>query len=107
VAVVAGWLVGWLLVGQPAADGQVQGVGVDAGEHAAHGGLAWWPIDPMQRVWACPERGQSRPGRVRRPFTDRDKRSGACQHGGDRDSQHRAQRVPSASSLSGVGDLAR
>jgi hypothetical protein len=44
----------WLLVGQPAADGQVQGVGVDAGQHAAHGGLAGWPPDPTQRVAAHP-----------------------------------------------------
>jgi hypothetical protein len=44
-------------------------------------------------------------GRVRRPLPDRDQRSGAGQHGGDRDGQHRGQRMPAAASLSGVGDL--
>jgi hypothetical protein len=79
-------------------------VGVDAGQHAAHGGLAWWPIGPAQRVAAHPERGQHRLGRVSRPFADRGQGSGAGQHGGDRDGQYRAQPVPSAASLSGVGD---
>jgi hypothetical protein len=95
---------GWLLVGQPPADDQIQCVGVDAGQHAAHGGLAWWPPDPAQRVATDPERGQDRLGRVRCPFPDRGQGAGAGQHGGDRDGQHRAQGVPAAASLSGVGN---
>jgi hypothetical protein len=70
VAVAVGWSVAvasggrwrWLLVGQPGADGQVQRVGVDAGQHATHGGFAWWPIDPAQRVTEDPERGEDRLG---------------------------------------------
>jgi hypothetical protein len=33
----------WVLGGQPCADGAVQRVRVDAGQHAAHGRLGWWP----------------------------------------------------------------
>jgi hypothetical protein len=51
-------MVWWLLAGQPCADGAVQGVGVDAGQHAAHGGLAWWPEGAGPRVAADPECGQ-------------------------------------------------
>jgi hypothetical protein len=98
-----GW--GSLLVGQPPADHQIQRVGVDAGQHAAHGGLAGWPPEPAQRVAAHPERSQDRRGRVRRPLADRDQGPGAGQHRGDRDGQHRAQRVPSAASLAWIGDL--
>jgi hypothetical protein len=92
-------------VGQPGTDGAVQGVGVDAGQHAAHGGLGWWAPDPAERVVAHSERGQDRPGRVAGPLADRGQGSGAGQHGGDRDGQHRAQRVPSATPVAGVGDL--
>jgi hypothetical protein len=42
----------WLLAGQPGADGAVQRVGVDAGQHAAHGGLAWWPDGGPVWSWA-------------------------------------------------------
>jgi hypothetical protein len=42
--------------------------------------------------------GSSRPA-------DRGQGSGAGQHRGDRDGQHRTQRVPSAASLAWVGDL--
>jgi hypothetical protein len=69
---------------------------VEVGQDAAHGGLAWSPTDPAQRVAAQPERGQDRPWRVRCPFTDRDQRAGT--------GQHRAQRVPAAASLPGIGD---
>jgi hypothetical protein len=93
-----------VVVGQPPADGQVQRVGVDAGQHAAHGGLVGWPPDPAQGVAAHPERGQDRPGRVSRPLTDRGQGPGAGQHRGDRHRQDRAQRVPSAAALSWVGD---
>jgi hypothetical protein len=60
----AGWSVGWLLVGQPPVDDLVQRVRIDAGQHAAHGGLAGWLVDPAQRVAASPERGRDRPRRV-------------------------------------------
>jgi hypothetical protein len=50
----------WLLAGQPGADGAVQRVGVDAGQHAAHGSLAWWPEGVGPRVAADPECGQHR-----------------------------------------------
>jgi hypothetical protein len=63
------------------------------------------PADPAQRVAAHPERGQDRLGRVGCPFPDRDQGSGAGQHRGDRHGQHRAQRMPSSASLSGVGDI--
>jgi hypothetical protein len=95
---------GWLLIGQPAADGLVQGVGVDAGQHATHGGLAWWP-PPGAAGRGAPERGQYLVGRVACPLTDGGKRSGAGQHRGHRHSQHRGQRVPSAASVAGIGEL--
>ena len=90
---------------QPGADGAVEGVGVDAGQHATHGCLAWWPPGPAQRVAARPERGQDRPGRVRGPLADRGQGPSAGQYGGDRDGQHRAQRVPSAAPVAWVGQL--
>jgi hypothetical protein len=80
-------------------------VGVDAGQHAAHGRLAGWPPDSAQRVAAHPQGGQDRLGRVRRPLADRGQGLGAGEHGGDGDGQHRAQRVPSAAPLAWVGDL--
>jgi hypothetical protein len=95
---------GWL-VGQPPADHLVQRVRVDARQDAADGGLGGWPIDPAQRVAARPERGQDRLGRVGCPFADRGQGLGAGQHRGDRDGQHRAQRVPSATTVPGVGDV--
>ncbi len=95
----------WLLVGQPPADHLVQRVGVDAGQHAAHGRLAWWPPDSAQRVAAYPERGQDRLGRVSGPLADRGQGLGAGQHRGDRDGQHRAQRMSSATPVAGVGNL--
>jgi hypothetical protein len=97
--------VGWLLGDQPGADGAVQHIGVDAGQHPAHGGLAGWPPDPAQRVAAHPERGQDRPGRICGPLADRDQGPSAGQDGGDRHGHHHAQRVPSASPVPWVGDL--
>jgi hypothetical protein len=98
---------GWWgrLVGQPGADDLVQRVGVDAGQHAAHGGLGGRSPSAGQRVAACPERGQDRPGRVSYPFTDRGQGLGAGQHRGDRHGQHRDQRVPSAAAVAWVGDV--
>jgi hypothetical protein len=64
-----------LLVGQPSADGAVEGVGVDAGQYAAHGCLRQAPVT----VTAHLERGQDRLGRVSRPLADRDQGSGAGQ----------------------------
>ena len=98
-----GW--GSLLVGQPAADDQVQRVRVDAGQHPARGRLAGWPPDPAQRVAAHPKRGQDRRGRVGGPLADRGQGPGAGQHRGDRHGQHHAQRMPSATPLAWVGDL--
>jgi hypothetical protein len=98
---------GWprlVLVGQPPADGQVQRIGVDAGQHAAHGSLIRWPPDSAQWVAAYPERGQDRPGCVSRPLADRGQGSGAGQHRGDCNGQDRGQRVPAAAALSWVGD---
>ena len=71
-----GGRVEWLLVGQPPADHPVQRVRVNAGQHAADGGLGRWPPDPAQRVAARPKRGQ-----------------------------HRAECVPSATAVAWVGDL--
>jgi len=96
---------GWLLVGQPGADDPVQRVGVDAGQHAAHGGLGGWPPCAGQRVAACPERGQDHPGRISCPFADRGQGLGAGQHRSNRHGQHRAQRVPSATAVAWVGDV--
>jgi hypothetical protein len=87
----------WLLAGQPGADG--------AGQHAAHGGLAWWPEGIGPRVAADPECGQHLAGRVRCPLTDRGQRSGPGQHCGHRHGQHRGQGVASAAPVAGVGDL--
>jgi len=63
----AGAEVGWewprlVLVGQPSADGQVQRVGVDAGQHAAHGRLGGWPEGAGQWVAACPSAARTGPG---------------------------------------------
>jgi hypothetical protein len=88
---------GWLLAGQPRADHLVQGVGVDAGQHAAHGRLGGWPPRAGQRMTAHPERGQHRLGRVSCPLGDRGQGRGA--------GRHRAKRVPSAAALSWVGEL--
>jgi hypothetical protein len=71
----------------------------------ADGGLAVWLVDPAQRVAARPERGQDRPGRVRRPFADRGQGPGAGQHRSDPHGQHRAQRMPAAASPSRIGEL--
>jgi hypothetical protein len=95
----------WLLVGQPPADHPVQRVRVNAGRHAADGGLGRWPPDPAQRVAARPKRGQHRPGCVSGPFADRGQGSGTGQYRGDRDGQHRAECVPSATAVAWVGDL--
>jgi hypothetical protein len=54
----------WWLGGQPGAGGAVEGVGVDAGQHAAHGRLAGWPPGAGQQVTAHPERGQHLAGRI-------------------------------------------
>jgi hypothetical protein len=98
-----GWW--WLLVGQPSADDLVQRVGVDAGQHAAHGGLGGWPPRAGQRVAARPERSQDRPGRISSPLADRGQGPGAGQHRGDRDGQHRAERVPPAAAVAWVGHV--
>jgi hypothetical protein len=87
------------------ADGPVQRVGVDAGQHAAHGRLPWWPEGAGQRAAAGPERGKDLAGRIRGPLADRGQRLGAGQHRADRDAEHADQRVPSAASLAGVGEL--
>jgi hypothetical protein len=103
--VVAGWREGAGAGGQPSADGPVQRVGVDAGQHAAHGRLGGWPEGAGQRVAAGPERGQDLAGRIRSPLADRGQRPGAGQHRADRDAEHHSQRVPSAASLAGVDEL--
>jgi hypothetical protein len=83
----------------------VQGVSVDAGQHAAHGRLVGWPEGAGQQVAAYPECGQHLAGRVVGPLADLGKRSGAGQDRSDRDRQHGGKRVPSASSVAWVGDL--
>jgi hypothetical protein len=98
---------GWLLAGQPLADGPVQRVGVDAGQHAAHGRLSGWPEGAGQRVAAGPERGKDLAGRIRGPLADRGQRLGAGQHRADRDAEHADQRGPSAASMSWVGDAGK
>ena len=99
--------VGWwgLLAGQPGTDDAVQRVGVDAGQDAAHGRLARWPEGTGQQVTANPERGQHSAGRVAGPLADRGQGGGAGQHGDHRDGQHGGQRVPSAASMAGIGEL--
>jgi hypothetical protein len=91
--------------GQPGTDGAVQRVGVDPGQHAAHGGLAGRPPGASQGISAHPERAQHLAGRVAGPLTDRGKRPGASEHGSHRDGQHRNQCVPSASAVARVADL--
>jgi hypothetical protein len=105
VSAAAGWSVGWLLGGQPGADGAVQRVGVDTGQYPAHGRLPGWPPGTGQGVTAHPEWGQHLAGRVAGPLADRGQGSGAGQHRGHRHGQHRDQRVPSAPPVAGVGDL--
>jgi hypothetical protein len=96
----------WPLVGQPPADHPVQRVRVNAGQHAADGGLGKWPPDPAQRVAARPKRGQHWPGCVSGPFANRGQGSGTGQYRGDRHGQHRAECVPPATAVAWVGDLA-
>jgi hypothetical protein len=93
-----------LLAGQPSADGAIEGVGVDAGQHAAHGRLGGWLPGAGQGVAAGPERGQVLAGRVAGPLADRAQGSGAGQHRADRDAEH-ADQLPSATPVAGVGDL--
>jgi hypothetical protein len=101
----AGWSVGWLLGGQPGADGTVESVGVDAGQHAAHGGLTRWPEGTGPRVAAHSERGQDLAGRVAGPLADGGQGSGAGQYRADRDAEHSDQWMASATPVAGVGDL--
>jgi hypothetical protein len=94
-----------LLAGQPGADGVVQRIRVDAGQHPAHGGLAGWAEGAGQGVAADPQRGQHPSGRVSGPLPDRGQRPRAGQHRGDRHGQHRDQRIPAATTAAGIGDL--
>ena len=94
-----------LLVGQPSADRAVERVGVDAAQHAAHGGLTWWPPGAGPRVMAHPQRGQHLAGRVAGPLADRGQGPRAGQHRAHRHGQHRDQCVPSAPPVAWVGDL--
>jgi hypothetical protein len=96
---------GWLLVGQPGADGTIQRVGVDAAQHAAHGGLTGWPEGAGPRITAHPERGQHLAGRISGPPTDHGQGPGAGQHRADRDAEHADQCMPPATPVAGVGDL--
>jgi hypothetical protein len=96
---------GWLLGGQPSADGLVQRGGADAGQHTAHGRLGGWGERAGQRVAAGPERGQDRRGRVLGPFADRGQGPGAGQDRTDRDGEHAGQEVSSAAAVAGVGDV--
>ena len=82
-----------------------QRVGVDAGQHAAHGGLARWPPGAGQGVTAHPERRQHLAGRVAGPLTDRGQGAGTGHYRGHGHGQYRAQRVPSAAPVPRVGDL--
>jgi hypothetical protein len=95
----------WSASHRPMTWSSVQRVGVDAGRHAAHGGLTGWPPDPTQRARHTPSAARTGPGAsaAHSPIAARDLAPG--QSGGDRDGQHRAQRVPSAASLAWVGDL--
>jgi hypothetical protein len=93
----------WLLVGEPPAERSIQRVGVDAGQHPAHGGLTWWPPDAGPRVMAHPQRGQDVAGRVAGPLTDRGQGPRPGQHRAHRHGQHRDQCMPSASPVAWVG----
>jgi hypothetical protein len=96
---------GWLLAGQPGADGAVEGVGVDTGQDAAYGRLPWWLPGAGQRVPAHPKRGQHLPGRVAGPLADRGQGPRTGQHRADRDAEHADQWMPSATPVAGIGDL--
>jgi hypothetical protein len=68
-------------VGQPTADGAGQGVGVQAGERPADGGLGW-DGEVAGGVVAGAQRDPDRLGHVGGPFGDRGKRAGAGQDRG-------------------------
>ena len=82
-----------------------RGVGVDAGQHTAHGRLVGWLPGAGQRVAAGPERGQDLTGRISGPLADGGQGPRAGQHRADRDAEHTDQRGPSATPVAGVGDL--
>jgi hypothetical protein len=98
---------GWLLAGQPSADGAVQGVGVDAGQHAVHCRLGGWLPGAGPRVAAGRERGQDLTGRVAGPLADGGQGPRAGQHRADRDAEHANQLVPSATPVAGSAIWAR
>jgi hypothetical protein len=93
------------LAGQPRADGLVQRIRIDAGQHATNRRLGRWPEGTGQRVAAYAERGQHLAGRIRGPLADRGQRPRTRQYRAGRHGQHRAQRMPSATPLSRVGEL--
>jgi len=93
------------LAGQPRADGLVQRIRVDAGQHATNRRLGGWPEGAGQRVAAHAERGQHLVGRISGPLADRGQRPRASQYRAGRHGQYRVQRMPSAAPLSRVGEL--
>ena len=93
-------------VGQPRADRGGQGVGVQAGQGAADGGLGR-DGEVAGGVAAGAQRGPHRLGRVGGPLGDRGQRPGTGQHRGGGQPQDGDQRVAAATGSSRVGDAAR
>ena len=91
----------WWLAAQPATDGAVEGVGGRRGPARGAG----WPrmvgARPGGAGRGTPERARTGPGASAAHSRSR-QGSGARQY---RDGQHRAQRMPSATPVAGVGDL--
>jgi hypothetical protein len=99
----AGCGCGTLLVGQPGANSSGQGVGVQARQGPADGGLGGDGEVPGGVV-AGAERGPHLLGCVGGPFGDRGDRPGTCQHRGGGQAQDGGQRVAAAAGGSRVGD---
>jgi hypothetical protein len=89
--------------GQPRADSSGQGVGVQAGQGAADGGLGR-DGEVAGSVAAGAQRGPDRLGRIRSPFGDRGDRPRAGQHRGGGHPQDGDQRVAAPTGSSRVGD---
>jgi hypothetical protein len=93
-------------VGQPRADRGGQGVGVQARQGAADGGLGR-NGEVARGVAAGAQRGPHRLGRIGGPFTDRSQGLGTSQHRGGGQPQDGDQGVAAATGRSRVGTAAR
>jgi hypothetical protein len=93
----------WVPVGQPCAHRSGQGVGVQAHQGAADGGLGR-DAPVAGSVVAGAERGPDRLGRISGPLGDRGDRPGPGQHRGGGQGQDGDQPVAAATGRSRVGD---